>query len=98
LVLVEREVALARTAHRTEPGVGDLLERRAGGDAAVGVAVLGVVDVAAGLADPALEGLRGRAHSRLPWLVSLMCEEYRQGRVSRCQRASGTSAPGPARR
>jgi 8-oxo-dGTP pyrophosphatase MutT (NUDIX family) len=57
LVLVEREVALARSAHRAEPGVGDVLERGPDGDAAVGVAFLGVIDVAAGLADPALEGL-----------------------------------------
>src|ERR1700738_2117559 len=62
-VFVRDEVALARSADRTKPGVGDVLERCPARDAAVGIAVLGVVDVAAGLADPALEGLGGGAHT-----------------------------------
>ena len=51
LVLVRDEVALARAAHRAEPLARDVLEGGAGRDAAVGVAVLGVVDEPAGLAD-----------------------------------------------
>ena len=51
---VGREVGLARAADRAEPVVGDVLERRAGRDAAVGVALGGVVDEPAGLADPLL--------------------------------------------
>src|ERR1700730_10324757 len=64
LVLVQDEIALARSAHRTEPGVGNVLERGPGGDAAVRIAFLGVVDEAAGLADPALESLGGGAHTQ----------------------------------
>ena len=59
--LVRLEVFLASAADRTEPVVGDLLERRPGRDAAVGVAHLGVVDEAAGDADPLLRG-DGLAH------------------------------------
>src|SRR3954447_19789102 len=56
--LVGREVALARAAHGTEPGVRDVLERGPRRDAAVGVAVGRVVDEPAGLADVALRGTR----------------------------------------
>src|SRR4051795_10039889 len=54
--LVGGEVALARAAHGTEPGVRDVLERGPGRDPAVGVAVGRVVDEPAGLADPLLHG------------------------------------------
>src|SRR4051794_6179459 len=60
-VLVGHEVPLARAAHGTEPAVGDVVERGPGRDPAVGVAVGGVVDEAAGLADPLLHG-GGLAH------------------------------------
>ena len=60
LVLVGDEVPLARSAHRAEPGVGDVLESGPRWDPAVRVALLGVIDVAAGLADPLLG--RGGAH------------------------------------
>ena len=53
LLLVGDEVLLARAADRAEPVVGDLLERGAGRDAAVGIALGRVVDEAARLADPA---------------------------------------------
>src|SRR6476661_4023533 len=81
LLLVAGEVALARAAHRAEPGVGDVLEVRAGGDAAVRIAFVGVVDVAAGLADPALERLGGghRPPGRL--VVEVMRERLARGRV-----------------
>src|ERR1700744_1233619 len=49
-VLVRREVGLASAAHRTEPGVGDVLELGAGRDPAIGVALFGVVDEPARLA------------------------------------------------
>jgi hypothetical protein len=62
LVLVQSEVPLTRSAHRTEPRVGDVLEGRARWDAPVRVAFLRFIDVAAGLADPALQGL-GSAHA-----------------------------------
>ena len=61
-VLVGREVALARAAHRTEPRVRDVVEVRARRDAAVGVAVRGVVDESAGLADPLLSCRRRCFH------------------------------------
>ena len=60
LVLVGCEVLLAGAADGTEPGVGDLLERGARRDAAVGVALFGVVDESAGFADPARGGGLGR--------------------------------------
>lgn len=44
LVLVGREVSLACAAHRTEPGLGDVLELGARRDPAVRVADLGLVD------------------------------------------------------
>src|SRR6185437_2679288 len=44
LVLVGREVSLARAAHRTEPGLGDVLELGVRRDPAVRVTDLGVVD------------------------------------------------------
>src|SRR3954454_5526419 len=62
LVLVELEVGLAGAAHGAEPVVGDVLEGGAGRDAAVRVAVGGVVDEPAGLADPLLR--RGRRHGQ----------------------------------
>src|SRR3954454_16651398 len=62
-VLVGREVALPRAAHRTEPRVGDVLERGSRWDAAVRVAVGRIVDEPAGLTDPALRCLR-LAHDR----------------------------------
>ena len=58
LVLVRSEVALSGAAHGTEPGVGDVVEGRARRDAPVGVSVGGVVDEAAGIADPLLRGCR----------------------------------------
>src|SRR4051794_25103885 len=70
LVLVGDEVLLARAAHGAVPRVRDVVERGAGRDAAVGVALGRVVDEAAGLADPQL--LRRRlGHPRkgtlTPW-------------------------------
>src|SRR4051794_13255682 len=62
-VLVQDEVALARTADRTEPGLGNVLERRSRRDSAVGIAVDRVVDESAGLADPLLRRFRC-AHAR----------------------------------
>src|SRR5512139_348791 len=59
-LLVGLEVRLASAADRAEPVVGDVLERRAGGDASVRVALGGVVDEAARGAHPALGG--GVAH------------------------------------
>ena len=44
LVLEGGEVLLSRAAHRAEPGLGDVLERGAGRDPSVGVAIGGVVD------------------------------------------------------
>src|SRR5271165_3010764 len=84
LVLIQGEVALAGPTHGAEPGVGNRLERRPRGDAPVGIAFLGVVDVAAGLADPALEGLR-RAHPMAVSQSFLMRRRVSTGRVSRCQ-------------
>ncbi len=52
--LVGREVALPGAADGAEPVVRDVLERGARGDAPVGVALGGVVDESAGLADPHL--------------------------------------------
>src|SRR5215210_6520529 len=57
-VLVEAEIGLACPAHGAEPVAGDVLERRPRRDAAVGIAVRGVVDEPAGLADPFLSGAR----------------------------------------
>ena len=62
LALVGLEVPLARSADRAEPVVRDVREGGAGRDAAVGVALLGVVDEPAGGADPLL-GLRHRRDS-----------------------------------
>src|ERR1700722_2951989 len=62
-ILVEGEVPLTGSAHWTEPRIGDVLKGGAGGDAPVGGALLRVIDIAAGLADPALQGL-GCAHAR----------------------------------
>ena len=56
-VLVEREVGLARAADGAEPVGGDVVEGGAGGDAAVRVALGGVVDEPARLADPLLNGV-----------------------------------------
>src|SRR5207302_4482408 len=68
-VFVRDEIALARSAHGAEPGVGDVLERGPGRNAAVRITVVGVVDVAAGLADPALQGLGRSAHTqKITWL------------------------------
>src|SRR3954447_18850582 len=51
-VLVEAEIGLAGPAHGAEPVVGDVVERRPRRDAAIGIAVGGVVDEPARLADP----------------------------------------------
>src|SRR3954454_19052137 len=71
LVLVRDEVLLPGPAHGAEPRVGDVVERRARRDAAAGVALDGVVDEAAGLADPELRGGRlrhgGRKGTLTPW-------------------------------
>ena len=62
-VVVGDEVLLARPADRAVPGLGDVLERRARRDAAVGIALGHLVDVAARLADPALGvGAHRREH------------------------------------
>src|SRR5688500_3693347 len=58
-VLVEREVGLAGAADRAEPVRGDVVERCAGGDPAVGITLRRVVDESAGLADPLLSGFGG---------------------------------------
>src|SRR5688500_10690014 len=62
LALEGREIGLPRAADRAVPVLGDVLERRPRIDAAVGVALFGVVDETAGLADP-LPG-RVRRHAR----------------------------------
>ena len=54
--LLRDELALRDAADRAGPVVGQLLERGAGGDAGVGVAERGIVDVAAGGADVLLHG------------------------------------------
>ena len=51
--LVGLEVFLASAADRAEPRVGDIPERRPGRDSAVGIALGGVIDVAARIAEPA---------------------------------------------
>ena len=56
LTLVQLEVALARAAHRTEPVVRDVVERRSRRNASVGIPLGGVVDEAARRADPLLCG------------------------------------------
>src|SRR3954447_9665169 len=61
-VLVDAEIDLAGPANRAEPVIGDVLERRPRRDAAVGIAVGGVVDEPARLADPLLGGTR-RGHA-----------------------------------
>src|SRR5215210_480358 len=61
-VLVGAEIGLAGPADGAEPVVGDLLERRPRRDAAVWIAVGGVVDEPARLADPLLGGTR-RGHA-----------------------------------
>src|ERR1700728_4809145 len=93
LVLVDDEVALARAAHRAEPGVGDVLEGRPRGDSAIGVALLGIVDVAAGLADPALEGLCC-AHALGVSVALLMRRRLPPGRVSGCAQTGRASCRG----
>jgi hypothetical protein len=50
LFLVRLEVLLARSANRTEPGIGDFFERSPRGDPSIGIAVGGVIDESAGLA------------------------------------------------
>ena len=52
LVVVGLEVPLARPAHGTEPGLGDVLERRASRNAPVRIALGWVIDEAARSADP----------------------------------------------
>ena len=52
LLVVGLEVPLARPAHGTEPRLGDVLERRAGRDAPVGIALGRVIDEPARSADP----------------------------------------------
>ena len=61
-LLVMLEVGLAGAADRAEPGVGDLGEVGPGRDAAVGVALVRVVDESAGAADPQLLRLGLGAH------------------------------------
>jgi hypothetical protein len=61
--LVRDEVGLAGTAHGAIPVPGDVLERGAGRDPAVGIALGRVVDESAGLADPLLDGLDGHLSS-----------------------------------
>jgi hypothetical protein len=63
LALVLLEVLLPSAADRAEPVVRDVLERGSGRDAAVGIALRGVIDEAAGGADPLLGGQR-LAHER----------------------------------
>src|SRR5438876_6023802 len=63
LLLVEDEIALARSADRAEPGVGDVLEGGSRRDAAVRISFLGIVDEATGFTDPALKGPRRGAHA-----------------------------------
>src|SRR4051812_46699322 len=71
--LIERaEVLFPRAAHGAHPVVGDLLERRTRRDAPVRVALVGVVDESARLADPLLLGgdlAHGRDRLRTPPLV-----------------------------
>src|SRR5215211_3422554 len=62
---VRAEIRFPRPADGAVPVVGDVAERGAGRDAAVGVAFGGVVDEAARLADPQLGG-SGGAHPRQP--------------------------------
>src|SRR3954469_11814103 len=64
LVLVGDEVLLACAADGAVPSVGDVVEGRPRGDAAVGVALRGVVDEPAGLADPPGHGRARAAHVR----------------------------------
>ena len=59
LLLVGREVGLSGAADRAEPITGDVVEGRAGRDSAVGVALGGIVDEPARLADPLLDSARG---------------------------------------
>ena len=61
LVLVGHEVRLAGAAHGAVPVARDVGERRARRDAAVGVALGGVVDEPARLADPQLDGFGAHA-------------------------------------
>ncbi len=61
-LLVRLEVGLAGAADGAEPGVGDLAEVGPGRDAAVGIALVGVVDEPAGAADPQLLRLGLGAH------------------------------------
>src|SRR4051794_22757869 len=61
-VLEEAEIGLAGPADGAEPVIGDVLERRPRRDAAVGIAVGGVIDEPARLADPLLGGTR-RGHA-----------------------------------
>src|SRR5215217_152258 len=62
LLVEQREVRLARAADGAEPVARDVLEGRSGRDATVGVALGGVVDEAAGLADPLLRRARRHFH------------------------------------
>jgi hypothetical protein len=52
LLVVGREIPLARSAHGTEPGLGNVLERGARRDPSVRVALLRIVDEPAGLTHP----------------------------------------------
>src|SRR3954462_10513349 len=61
-VLEEAEIGLAGPADGAEPVIGDVLERRPRRDAAVGIAVGGVIDEPSRLADPLLGGTR-RGHA-----------------------------------
>lgn len=105
LVLIRDEVPLACPAHWAEPGVRNVLEGRASGNAAIGVALVGIVDVAAGFADPALQGLGG-AHRRKAYtwargdmFIGVTGEEaVPQAQSRRPSASDAVTRPGPGQR
>src|SRR3954454_20495976 len=76
LLLVGREVGLPGAAVRAEPITGNVVEGRAGRDSAVGVALSGIVDEPARLADPLLNGSRRHGpHTHISTVVVTMGHE-----------------------
>jgi 8-oxo-dGTP pyrophosphatase MutT (NUDIX family) len=74
LLVVLREVALARSADRTEPRLGNVLEVRARRDASVSIALGRVIDEAAGFTHPlhALKRIAGAPETRPAGSVAQM--------------------------